>query len=120
MRLTTLLQLTLLMPSLALAGQVDLKDTRVTKRSMSRVVTALESYKRICGAYPDTESGLVPLEAGMTCGGRHHGALLKPISKDAWGRFFAYESNGTTFTLTSFGRDGKEGGEGPDADIVTR
>ena len=37
---------------------------------------------------------------------------------DAWGREIRYEIEGGVVTLTSYGRDGVQGGVGPDADIV--
>jgi general secretion pathway protein G len=42
------------------------------------------------------------------------------MPKDAWDNNFQYRSPGQhgDFDLYSLGRDGEEGGEGPDADIT--
>jgi general secretion pathway protein G len=100
------------------AGQVDLKATRLTQRSMKRIVVALEDYRRACGSVPTTEQGLDALVHPPSCGDRKHAPFLRTIGKDAWGHLFTYESDGRTFSLTSYGRDGVEGGTGEDMDIV--
>lgn len=39
-------------------------------------------------------------------------------TEDAWGNDIIYLVHGTEVTLLSFGRDGKHGGQGDDADII--
>jgi Type II secretion system (T2SS), protein G len=39
---------------------------------------------------------------------------------DTWGNPYLYQSDGNTYTLISFGRDGKRGGDGMDQDIEAR
>ena len=39
---------------------------------------------------------------------------------DAWGKPIRYTTDGETFTISTLGRDGVEGGEGADADRVLR
>lgn len=47
----------------------------------------------------------------------------KPITNDPWGRAYVYECPGSRsslpYEIMSFGRDGREGGEGDDADIIS-
>ena len=40
--------------------------------------------------------------------------------EDAWGNEIEYDINGKDVVLTSFGRDGKAGGEGEDEDIIEK
>ena len=49
------------------------------------------------------------------------GGYLKKLENDPWGNPYLYASPGrnSEFDLWSHGRDGKEGGEGPDADITS-
>ncbi|HOV21118.1 MAG TPA: type II secretion system major pseudopilin GspG [bacterium] len=76
--------------------------------------------------YPGTEQGLEALIEKPTTGKvpqqwREGGYLEKKvIPKDPWGNPYVYLSpgrNGEDYEIISYGRDGKEGGEGPDADI---
>ncbi len=78
------------------------------------------------GFYPGTEQGLEALIEKPTTGKvpqrwREGGYLEKQvIPKDPWGNPYVYLSpgrNGEDYEIISYGRDGKEGGEGPDADI---
>jgi len=41
-------------------------------------------------------------------------------TSDGWGRPLIYQVDGDSFTLTSYGRDGKPGGEGDDADELVK
>ena len=43
----------------------------------------------------------------------------KDHTRDAWGRPWIYESDGTTITIKTLGRDGKPGGTGFDFDLST-
>ena len=44
--------------------------------------------------------------------------LNKEVPRDPWGNEYQYTSNGSSYTLTSFGADGRAGGEDNDADIT--
>jgi general secretion pathway protein G len=99
----------------ALAGQVDFREVTITRHTMGGVVAALRKYRQACDAYP---LSLEPLTKSFECGRLHSEALLKKIGKDAWGRDLNYSSDGKSFRLVSYGRDGKAGGEGIDADVV--
>jgi general secretion pathway protein G len=109
--------LCLLAATVAQAGQVDLKTTRLTQRRMTKIVFALEAYRKTCGSVPTTEMGLGELEAPAACA---HAPFVKSVGKDAWSHTFVYESDGKTFKLLSLGRDGKEGGNGEDMDLLAR
>lgn len=87
--------------------------------------TAIDMYAADNGAPPTTEQGLmalreppsVPPEAKNWNGPY----LKKPVSTDPWGNEYIYTSPGVhneDYDIVSYGRDGKEGGEGADADIT--
>jgi hypothetical protein len=68
--------------------------------------SALEEYKSVFGAYPET---LDELEIKFS---QQRAAI------DGWGELIAYERVGDQFTLISRGRDRTPGGLGFDADLV--
>jgi general secretion pathway protein G len=98
-----------------LAGAVVLKvgdymDTAKTNRAKSDIaviVQAVEAYYLTHSRYPGNDQGLEPLP-------------LKNRN-DPWGRPYEYNSPGKDepFEIISFGADGREGGDGINADITS-
>lgn len=89
---------------------------------------ALDAYRLDMNAYPPTEAGLKSLwdkpdtTTGVASVSNWRGPYLKKaVPADPWGNPYQYKSPGTKgeYELISFGKDGKEGGEGDDADIVS-
>lgn len=85
---------------------------------------ALEAYRLDCGAYPDEAQGLASLwraPASGEAGTRWRGPYLaKPVPADPWGGAYEYRvpgPDGLPFGIRTLGADGREGGEGIDADI---
>lgn len=87
---------------------------------------ALDQYRLDTHAYPTTDQGLaalrVPPTSGQAAGWR--GPYLKrPVPNDPWGHPYVYVSPGKvnpeSYDLESLGRDGREGGEGEDADLTS-
>ena len=79
---------------------------------------ALEEYARFCNRYPTSDQGLEALVAkptsGPECNNYPAGGIMKDgkIPKDPWGKDYVYTSeDGKTFLITSYARDGKEGGD---------
>ncbi|RKY02230.1 MAG: type II secretion system protein GspG [Spirochaetes bacterium] len=105
------------------------EEARVTKAKVeiSTLEQALELYYLDNGMYPTTEQGLRaliekpqidPIPPNWKEGGY---LAKKKIPVDPWGRPYVYISPGIhneDYDLYSLGRDGKEGGEGYDADIT--
>ncbi|MCS6863322.1 MAG: type II secretion system major pseudopilin GspG [Abditibacteriales bacterium] len=84
---------------------------------------ALDAYKVDVGDYPTTEQGLAALRERPSDVTNWNGPYLKKaIPTDPWGNPYHYESPGTHNTegvdIWSYGKDGKEGGEGNNADIT--
>jgi general secretion pathway protein G len=89
--------------------------------------TALDSYRLDNHAYPSTDQGLAALRTEPSTGARpprwRGPYLRKAIPDDPWGRPYVYVSPGRHdprgYDLSSLGRDGREGGEGEDADVTS-
>ncbi len=106
-------------------GRTD--DARITeaKVQIRNFETALKLFKLDNGFYPETQQGLEALVEKPATGRlppkyREGGYLeQKRIPADPWGNPYVYVCPGLhgDFDLFSFGADGKEGGEGKDADI---
>jgi len=106
-------------------GRTD--DARIAeaKVQIRNLETALKLFKLDNGFYPDTQQGLQALVEKPTLGriplNYKEGGYLeqKKIPIDPWGNPYVYISPGLNgdYDLMSYGADGKEGGEGKDADI---
>ena len=88
--------------------------------------TALDAYRLDNGRYPTTSQGLSALWQRPTIDPPPNWKqpyLRKAVPMDPWGREYLYESPGRvnpqSYDLQSLGADGKPGGEGDDADIVS-
>lgn len=107
-------------------GRTD--DARIAeaKIQINNFETALKLFKMDNGFYPDTQQGLEALIVKPSTGRipqryREGGYLeQKKIPDDPWGNPYIYVSPGVhgDFDIISYGADGKEGGEGKDADIT--
>jgi len=87
--------------------------------------TAIDMYAADNGAPPTTEQGLQALEEATTSPPEPKNwngpYLKKQIPQDPWGGEYIYVSPGehnVDYDIVSYGRDGREGGEGADADIA--
>ena len=83
--------------------------------------SALELYFIDNGQYPTSEDGLSALSGAPKNGVGTARPYIKNIEslRDPWGRPYLYasEDGGSTFKVSSLGRDGREGGEGEDRDL---
>ncbi|MBI4688667.1 MAG: type II secretion system major pseudopilin GspG [Nitrospirae bacterium] len=106
-------------------GRTDEARIKAAKVQIKNFETALKLFKLDNGFYPDTGQGLDALAKKPTTGNipnnyRESGYLeQKKIPSDPWGNPYIYVSPGVygDFDILSLGADGKEGGEGKDADI---
>jgi general secretion pathway protein G len=90
------------------------------KIQIKEISKSLEGYNLDCNSYPTSEQGfnaLMTSPGADACPNWGPNAYMKKLPKDPWGHPFIYESDGSTFTLMSYGRDGKLGGEGYNKDI---
>jgi general secretion pathway protein G len=103
---------------------VDKAKTVAARSQIETYALALDSYFVDCARYPSQEQGLAALwEKPSTepVPSLWRGPYVnRPIQKDPWGspyEYFAPGRSGLPYGLRSLGADGKEGGDGDDADV---
>ena len=74
----------------------------------------IEEHRKSDGRLPTSLAEVVRVEEAR------FGADVEGRPLDPWGRPFQYRAMGDRFDLHSFGRDGRPGGEGSDADVYPR
>lgn len=102
-------------------AQLGKSETATARAQLDGLRKALDTYRLDVGRYPSTEEGLASLSVRPAEGSdRWAGPYLsKPVPADPWGHPYQYRSPGATedYELLSFGKDGKSGGSGENADI---
>ena len=102
-------------------AQLGKSEAATARAQLDGLRKALDTYRLDVGRYPSTEEGLVALSARPAEGGdRWAGPYLsKPVPADPWGHPYQYRSPAANddYELLSFGKDGKAGGSGENADI---
>jgi general secretion pathway protein G len=81
------------------------------KADIATLEQGVEMYRLNRMKYPDGENGLQAVVAD---------GFVKRLPKDPWGNDYKYAApgrDGRQFDVYSLGADGREGGEGEDADI---
>jgi general secretion pathway protein G len=102
-----------------------LSDARssTANAQLKNIESAVELYYLDNGRYPSAESGLVDLVTAPAGVAGWKGPYLKKKQGlvDPWGKPFVYVFPGAhgTYDIVSLGRDGKEGGDGEDRDLVS-
>lgn len=99
-----------------------IKPAKVTaaREQMGNFSIALDSFFVDMGRYPNSSEGLNALRANPDNSPMWKGPYLqKEIPNDPWGRPYLYRSPGRNggYEIVSFGEDGREGGEGDNADV---
>jgi general secretion pathway protein G len=130
----TLIEIMVVVVILAVLGALvvpkileNVDKARVTRAQadIRAIQTALDLYRLDNFKYPTTEQGLQalvtqPVDPSIT--NYRSGGYLPTMPKDPWNNPYVYVSPGTDgrdYDIISYGRDGKPGGEGYDADIST-
>ena len=101
-------------------GQIGKSEVQVARSQIDSLEKALDQYRLDTRHYPSAEQGLEALVAKPTNEANWSGPYLKKaVPNDPWGRPYVYRVPGSKaeYDLYSFGRDGKPGGTGEDADI---
>lgn len=91
-------------------SQVGKSEVQVARAQIESFEKALDQFRLDKRRYPTNEEGLEALRP----------YLKKAVPNDPWDRPYVYRTpgqKGTEFDILSFGRDGKAGGSGEDADI---
>ena len=82
---------------------------------ISAIGSALATHRLDVGEYPEELEGLMVNTTGRSTWDGPY--LNNDVPKDPWGNDYQYSSDGSEYTLMSFGGDGRSGGEDNDADI---
>ena len=101
-------------------SQVGRSEIQVARAQIESLEKALDQYRLDMRRYPTAEEGLEALVAKPSTAQSWSGPYLKKaLPKDPWGNAYVYRTPGQKgeFELLSYGRDGKPGGSGEDADI---
>lgn len=105
-------------------SQIGKSQTQVAKAQIEAFDKALDQYRIDVGRYPTTAQGLVALYAAPAGEPNWRGPYLKKIPpNDPWGNPYLYNAPGADpkreYEIVSFGKDGKAGGLGDDADVTS-
>lgn len=103
-------------------GKIDKAKAKTAKTQIELLGTALDDFRLDNGRYPTTEEGLEALRKKPEELPQWDGPYLpKPVPLDPWGRPYHYQCPGEhgEYDLFSYGKDGVEGGEKTDKDIVS-
>ena len=102
-------------------AQVGKSQVKAVKAQVDGLDKALEQYRIDVGHLPTNEQGLGALQVQPSGEQNWAGPYLKKdVPLDPWGNPYNYVVPGThnnDYDLWSWGRDGKQGGTGEDADI---
>jgi general secretion pathway protein G len=130
----TLIEIMVVVVILAVLGALvvpkileNVDKARVTRAQsdIRAIQTALDLYRLDNFKYPTTEQGLQALvkqPADPTITNYRSGGYLPGLPKDPWNAPYMYQTpgaDGREYEITTYGRDGKPGGDGYDADIST-
>ena len=102
-------------------GYFERSKTKAAEIQISTLAAALDLYRLDVGSYPTQEQGLKALVEKPADQPAWHGPYLTRSDGiiDPWDHPYLYVPPGRTaqVSIRSLGADGKEGGEGEDADI---
>ena len=103
-------------------AQVGKSQVKVAHAQIDALDKALDQFRLDLGRYPTTEEGLQVLLVQPSGEQNWAGPYLKKgVPMDPWGRPYVYQqpsTHGADFDLLSYGKDGRPGGSGEDADIT--
>lgn len=90
-------------------AQVGKSEVQVARAQIDALEKAIDQYRLDNRRYPTSEEGLAAVQP----------YLKKTLPNDPWGRPYVYRVPGekSDYEIVSYGRDGKPGGTGEDADI---
>ena len=103
-------------------SQIGKSEVKAARAQIDALTKSLDQYRIDTGHYPSTEQGLAALVTRPTDEPKWSGPYLsKALTKDPWGHEYQYRNPGEhgEYDLLSFGKDGRPGGEGEDADLTS-
>ncbi len=108
-------------------GRTDQARISAAQQQIDNFSLALDSYQLDNGHFPSSQQGMAalvkkPSGSPEPKGWRGPYLKKKEIPLDPWGNPYVYvcpgKNNPQEYDLICYGKDGKEGGEGDDADIT--
>jgi general secretion pathway protein G len=124
----TLIELTAVLALMAILASIVTINVRhylvkgkqnAARAEIATICDAIEAFYTAEGRYPTNEEGLAVLSNKPDNGAE---PLLRQAPVDPWGHPYQYNCpgrNGEPYEVICFGADGREGGEGADADIYS-
>ena len=103
-------------------GRGEKAKADAAKIEIGQIGQALDLYKLETGRYPNSQEGLQALISAPTGVANWNGPYWKKgtLPKDPWQNDYKYMSpgaGGAPYEISSLGADGRDGGEGSNADI---
>ena len=98
-------------------SKVDSSQVRTAETQMRMIESSLNTFRLDVGRYPDNLNELISSDKT----GWDGPYLPRAVPMDPWGNPYVYAipgAEGKPFSLLSYGRDGRSGGNDLDADIV--
>lgn len=98
-------------------SKVDSSKIKTAETQLKLLETALDTYRLDVGRHPSSLDELIKSKEKNWDGPY----LPKEVPLDPWGNPYVYAvpgADGKAFDLRSYGKDGKSGGEGDDADLI--
>ena len=102
-------------------AQIGKSEVKATRAQINALGKALDQFRLDNGHYPSTEEGLAALVEHPANETRWDGPYLtKAVPPDPWGDPYVFINPGEhgDYDLLSYGKDGRPGGEGENADIA--
>jgi general secretion pathway protein G len=105
-------------------GKGEKAKADAAKIEIGQIGQTLDLYKLEVGRYPSTQEGLQALIAAPPGVSNWNGPYWKKTTtpKDPWGNDYRYAApgqNNAPFEISSYGADGREGGDGANKDITS-
>ncbi len=104
-------------------GKVGKSKRTIAKAQIEALCTAVETYRLDTDRYPDSDAGLDALINKPGDGENWSGPYLtkRKVPNDPWGNEYVYIYPGENgdFDIIAYGADGRDGGEGDDADVTS-
>ncbi len=99
----------------------DKARTAKAKNDIRALESAMDLYRLDNFTYPSTDEGLDALVNAPSSSPANwkQGGYIKKLNNDPWGNDYLYDNDGGNIVIYTYGADGAEGGEGPNADIST-
>lgn len=103
-----------------LFSRLDDAKARSARLQMTSLQTAIDLFRIDVGRLPSAEEGLDVLIGAPAAEPNWLGPYLARanVPSDPWGRAYIYQASASGFQIVSYGADGREGGEGANADVV--